>query len=375
MVKLRLTGAVGTASEGAAGGAEAPPAGVAGGAPELAEGAPTLAQGVPPLAPPAGRLAPAQAPTRGIQFGAEPPAVTLVIPTRNRIAYLQETIASCLGQRYPHCRVIVADDGSTDETAALVQSLAAHGVSLVSGPHGGGPANRNRALTTVTTPFVMWVGDDDLLLPEAVASRVAMLHRFPDADVVHGDLLQVNAQLTPQQPITYEDWYHRPDALLAMLFQRNVIADGGSLVRTAVYARAGVYDEAFPRGHDYHLWSRLPLRARFKHDPGVTYLWRWHGSNLGLGSGANPYADCHRRIVLEMWTRFDREQLLPEIPWARIPAAQRDGIAALALADRLARESAWEEAQQFARLAVTLGAGAQAVQLVSALTERRERAA
>jgi hypothetical protein len=76
-----------------------------------------------------------------------------------------------------------------------------------------------------------------------------------------------------------------------------------------------------------------------------------------------------------MWTRFDREQLLPEIPWARIPAAQRDGIAALALADRLARESAWEEAQQFARLAVTLGAGAQAVQLVSALTERRERAA
>jgi O-antigen biosynthesis protein len=303
------------------------------------------------------------------------PDVTLVIPTRNRVGYLQETIASCLGQEYSRCRVVVADDGSTDGTAELVRALAEHGVALVTGPHVGGPLNRNRALTTIDTPFVMWVGDDDVLLPNALASRIAMLQRFPDADVIHGDLLQVNAQLAPQQVIAYEDWYDRPDALLATLFQRNVIADGGSLVRTAVYARAGLYDAAFPRGHDYHLWSRLATRARFKHDPGVTYLWRWHGSNLGLGSGNNPYADCHRRIVLDMWARYDRERVLPEIPWERVPPAQRDGIGALALADRLAREEAWDDARAFAQLAVTLGAGAQAVQFASMLAQQRAQAA
>jgi O-antigen biosynthesis protein len=310
-----------------------------------------------------------------VRPGDASPPVTLVIPTRNRVSYLQEAIASCLGQSYPHCRIVVADDGSIDGTVALVRSLASHGVSLVTGPHVGGPSNRNRTLATLETPFVMWVGDDDVLLPNAVASRIAMLQRFPDADIVHGDLLQVNAALEPQQPITYEDWYHRPDALLATLFQRNVIADGGSLVRTAVYARAGLYDDAYPRGHDYHLWSRLATRARFKHDPGVTYLWRWHGSNLGLGGGVSPYADCHRRIVYEMWARYDRERLLPEIPWNQIPAAQRDGIAALALADRLAREHAWDDAQRFARLAVTLGAGAQAEGFVQTLAERGRRAA
>lgn len=297
----------------------------------------------------------------------EPPPVSLIIPSWNRVGYLRDTIISCLAQEYPHCRIIVADDGSTDGAVDLVRSFAGQGVRLVANAHGGGPANRNHALATIDTPYVVWIGDDDLLVPSVVTSRVAMLERVPDADVIHGDMLLCDAQLQPQSQNTGEDWYHRPEALLATLFQRNVIADGGSLISMRVFACGGWYDEAYPKGHDYHLWSRIALRTKVKYDPGVGYLWRLHGSNLGLGGGGNPYADAHRRIVLDMWTRYDRRLLFPQIPWDTLPSHQLDAISALLMAERLGREEAWADAHRFAQLAATLGLGQPASDLARQL--------
>ena len=76
---------------------------------------------------------------------------------------------------------------------------------------------------------------------------------------------------------------------------------------------------------------------------------------MGLGGGANPYADAHRRIVLEMWGRYDRLLLFPDVPWEHLPAEQRDAVSALLMAERLVREEAWSDAHRFAKLAVTLG--------------------
>ena len=288
----------------------------------------------------------------------EPPPVSLIIPTWNRAGYLRETIVSCLAQDYPHCAVIVGDDGSTDGTADMVRGLSTNGVRLVANAHAGAPSTRNQALAVVNTPFVVWVGDDDVLAPSLVRNRVAMLERVPDADVIHGDMLLCNAQLEPQSQNTGEDWSARPEALVTALFQRNVIADGGSLISMRADARAGWYDDAFPKGHDYHFWSRLALRAKFVYDAGVGYLWRWHGANMGLGGGANPYADAHRRIVLEMWGRYDRRLLFPDVPWELLPVEQRDAVSALLMAERLVREEAWADAYRFAQLAVTLGLSA-----------------
>jgi glycosyltransferase involved in cell wall biosynthesis len=300
----------------------------------------------------------------------EPPSVSIIIPSYNRVGYLRETIASCLAQEYADCRVIVTDDGSTDGTVDMVRDIDPRRVRLIANPHAGAPANRNRALATIDTPFVMWIGDDDVLVPSVVQSRIAMLQRVPDADVIHGDTAVCDAQLAPQHAITGEDFYHRPEALLAALFQRNVMADGGSLIRMNVFARAGWYDPAYPKGHDYQLWSRLALRAKFKYDPGVGALWRWHGANMGIGGGSNPYADTHRRIVLEMWARYDHRLLFPDVGWDTLPVAQHDAVGALLMAQRLVREEAWADAARFATLAVRLGVGDQAESFASTLRAR-----
>jgi glycosyltransferase involved in cell wall biosynthesis len=306
-------------------------------------------------------------PDASVRITFEPPPVTILIPSYNRVGYLQETIASCLAQDYPHCRVIVTDDGSTDGTVELVTGLETLGVGLVQGPHTGAPENRNRGLSAVSTPYVLWTGDDDVLVHDVVSRRIDRLSQVPDADVIHGDIAICDAMLTPQNIIAGEDWSTRPEALVSALFQRNVMADGGSLISMAVYARAGFYDPAFPKGQDYHLWSRAAASCKFVHDPGVGLLWRWHGTNMGLGSGTNPYADAHRRIVLEMWTRYDRRLLFPDIPWSTLSDAQFDIVGALAMAERLMREEAYPDALRFVQTALALGAGSEAEALAGTL--------
>lgn len=311
-----------------------------------------------------------QAASPDVRVDFTPPPVTIIIPSYNRVNYLLESITSCLAQDYPHRRIVVTDDGSTDETVQMVQALAEFGVELVQGPHTGAPINRNRGLATVSSPYVVWIGDDDVLVHDVLSRRVDALRKFPTADVIHGDTMICDAALEPKQLLQGEDWSSRSNALISTLFNRNVIADAGSLISMAVYARAGWYDPAFPKGHDYHLWSRAASRCTFRHDPNVGVLWRWHGSNMGLGGGANPYADAHRRIVLDMWTRFDKRLLFPGIDWNTLPEAQHDALGAVAMAERLMVEDAWDDAFQFVTAALALGAGEHAQTLANQLAAR-----
>jgi hypothetical protein len=282
----------------------------------------------------------------------EPPEVTVVIPSYNRAQYVAMAVSSALAQRYPHVKVLVADDGSTDGTANVIAGLDSKRVELLRKPHAGGPDTRNLALQRVTSPFVMWLGDDDVLVPSCVESRVRVHARHPDADVIHGDMWICDATLKPTGRFTSQDWYGRGDALIAALFERNQIADGGALIRFDCFAKAGGYDVAFPKAHDYDFWSRLAGRAVFNYDENVGYLWRWHGRNMGVGSGVDPYADAHVRITLGMWARFGPQRLFPQIPWDALDGMTSVGLGAFFMARRLVKERAWAEAARFAETAM-----------------------
>ena len=283
----------------------------------------------------------------------EQPRVAIVIPTYNRADYLTAAIDSALSQTYPHVEVIVADDGSTDATATVAHGRASHGVRYFSKPHTNGPDTRNKVLAGIDAPFIVWLGDDDLLTPTCVASRVDMLARYPRADVIYGNLLTVNADLEPTgSDVVAEDWFGRDATLLATLFERNPITEGGALVRHEKIRQMQGYDPAFPKAHDYEFWSRLAPHAAFKHDPGTSYIWRWHGGNMGLGSGANPYQDAHVRIVLGLLSRHAPQELFPNVPWHQLDTKATEGVASLLSAVRLWREDAIDFALQFAERAV-----------------------
>src|SRR5208282_5213771 len=122
---------------------------------------------------------------------ARPPLVSAVIPTYNRAALLAQCLASVERQTYRPLEVIVADDGSTDETAKVVegfreQTATQEGltVAYLLLPQGGAPKARNAGVARATGEFIHYLDSDDLIHSRKIQCQVAAFEQFPDTDFV-----------------------------------------------------------------------------------------------------------------------------------------------------------------------------------------------
>src|SRR6266508_5738391 len=99
--------------------------------------------------------------------------VTVVIPTHDRCALLALTLRSVLWQRDVELEVVVVDDGSSDDTAAMVAGLGDARVRLVRHPTAlGVSAARNRGIAEARGAWVAFLDDDDLWAPDKLARQL-----------------------------------------------------------------------------------------------------------------------------------------------------------------------------------------------------------
>lgn len=119
----------------------------------------------------------------------EPALVSTIIPVFNRPAMLREAVASAIAQTHRPIEIIVVDDGSTDDTAAVADALARdHGDILraVQIPNGGAGAAREAGRALVRGEFVQYLDSDDILLPRKFELQVAALRSRPECGAAYG---------------------------------------------------------------------------------------------------------------------------------------------------------------------------------------------
>ena len=114
----------------------------------------------------------------------ESPSVAVVITTYNHAHFLGDAIESVLAQTHPVAEVIVVDDGSVDDPAAVVARYA--GVRLIQQPNLGLAAARNTGMRAVHSEKVIFLDADDRLLPNAVAAGRACFARAAASGFVYG---------------------------------------------------------------------------------------------------------------------------------------------------------------------------------------------
>jgi glycosyltransferase involved in cell wall biosynthesis len=114
------------------------------------------------------------------------PLVSIIIPTRDRCAFLLETLASVQSQTYQCWEAVVVDDLSNDDTWPVLQGLAARDPRIRplrrAGPLGGAPVARNQGLEAAHGNLVLFLDSDDLLSPCALERRVKAGTAHPDED-------------------------------------------------------------------------------------------------------------------------------------------------------------------------------------------------
>lgn len=210
--------------------------------------------------------------------------VSVCIPTFNYGAFLRDALASALAQSFGDLEVVVVDNCSTDDTAAVVEEARRRDprVRYVRNSENvGAQRNLNRCLELARGEYVNVLGADDLLEPGALARLAAPLERDPGIVLAAGARIVVDARLRPMNRLAFG---RRPEVLSGAEAIRRCLGAGnligepsGVLFRREAATRG--FDPGFRQLIDVEMWFHLLQRGGFAFVPDPVCRVRRHGGS------------------------------------------------------------------------------------------------
>jgi glycosyltransferase involved in cell wall biosynthesis len=206
----------------------------------------------------------------------ELPWVTLVTPAYNQAEYLAQTIESVLAQDYARLEYIVLDDGSTDDTPA-VMALYADRIRCERQTNMGQARSLNRGWRMARGSLVGYLSSDDTLEPRAIRMLVDALAAHPQAMVAYGDFRLMDATGRPFRTVQTEDF--DADRLRVDL----VCQPGpGALFRRRLLDDCGGWNDSLRQVPDFEFWLRASMIGGFVRVPEVLANYRIHESSASF---------------------------------------------------------------------------------------------
>lgn len=210
------------------------------------------------------------------------PLVSVIIPNYNYARFLPQAVDSVLQQTYSRVEVIVVDDGSQDDSAAV---LAAYGdrIRFFRQENSGVTVARNRGAFAAAGEYLAFLDADDYWLPTKLERQMELYRRDPELGLTHCGVEEFDNEvrqgcLPARRLDGMEGWVARE----LLLFERAVILGGGSglIMPRALFEEVGGFDQRLSTSADWELFYRLALRRRvgFVAEPLVRY--RIHGANM-----------------------------------------------------------------------------------------------
>lgn len=206
------------------------------------------------------------------------PLVSVVVPTFNRAHLIREAVDSVLAQTYDHVELIVIDDGSTDDTLAVLGGYADPRLRLIHQENRGKSGARNRGLDEARGDYIAFLDSDDLWGPTFLNTLLQVAEAEPDVDLVFCDFQRFDAEgseYSPQSEFLPELAHLKARAaaggigrvFLDRPFVAFVPMDGFAtwlqtvLIRTGV-ARSIRFEPQVPLGQDFRYMLRVWAAAR-----------------------------------------------------------------------------------------------------------------
>jgi glycosyltransferase involved in cell wall biosynthesis len=219
------------------------------------------------------------------------PRVTVVIPAYNHAGYLAQAVKSVLAQDYPHVELIAIDDGSTDDTAAVLAQLG-DGFRWFTQPNAGQSRTLARGWSEAQGEILGYLSADDVLEPAAVSAAVAALRAAPELVAVYPDFNLIDPSSRVVRRVSAPDFDYR-----TMLTDFVCPVGPGAFFRKAAYLKAGPWNPDFRQMPDYDFWLRLGRVGGIARIPEVLASFRVHEASQTYSATTEERADEPIRVV------------------------------------------------------------------------------
>ncbi len=258
------------------------------------------------------------------------PLVSVLMACFNRAHLIGEAIESVLSQSYADFEYVIVDDGSTDGSPDVVRGYDDPRIRLFVNPENQGRSlTRSRAIRQARGEYVLWMADDDTLVPGVLDMYVGQITEHPDTDVFYGNLMlfEGDEDLQPYEP---NDWTGRRARLLGASLVGSCVPDGGSILKRDLYERVGYFDPEYVRAQDYEFWTRAVAVAEFRKVDQLVYRYRKHDGNVSFGPTIDLSYDS--KIIRRLLTRHPLSEFYLDDDWSQPEAARTFAYVRLARA-------------------------------------------
>jgi hypothetical protein len=240
--------------------------------------------------------------------------ISVIIPTYNRARLLPEALKAVLSQSRPIDQIIVVDDGSSDDTEAVVKNLSPD-ILYIYQENSGKSAALNRGLESCTGDYIWICDDDDISERDAAKMLADALDRNPEAGYAFGKYNRF-----AEDPATGKHhifgcgyWPNLTETSIAVaLLEDFFIFQNATFVRKAAYDAVGPFRTDLVRSQDYEMITRLAIAYHGVYVPEFMFRQREHQGERGSSKDRFSVSQQFAK-----WMQYDADifrAILPNIP-------------------------------------------------------------
>jgi glycosyltransferase involved in cell wall biosynthesis len=242
------------------------------------------------------------------------PLISVILPAHNAAAYIRQALESVVAQTYSHIEVLAVDDGSTDETAAIIQQFSQQDrrVICLQQSNSGVAAARNFAISQSQGEFIAPLDADDIWYPQKLARQMDCFQRSSsEVGLVYAWSVFLDEQGRRQS--ICQCARTEGDVLIPLIFQNFPGNASSPLIRRTCLNKLGTYDERYKAMNaqgceDWDLYLRIAERYQFRVVPELLI-----GYRQIVGSMSYNHAPMEKACELMMSSLSQRHPDLPAV--------------------------------------------------------------
>lgn len=213
------------------------------------------------------------------------PLVSVVVPVYNNQDTITNTLDSIFSQDYKNIEVILVNDGSTDDTSAILERYKDI-AKIINQTNSGSAVARTQGIKNATGKYIAFIDADDLWVPWKISTQVRYLEQHQDIGMVFNSWIELHSESnelpkTPPPP-EFCDAIEEENSgwIYTRLLMECIVHTSSVVILKSICDQVGDFDTTLRRGQDYDYWIRVSQLTKINKLKSVLSAYRIHSSSI-----------------------------------------------------------------------------------------------